>query len=102
MSVAEPFPEFAIPEKYAGYAEDFALWMEEHGVVQIREVGIRPFADTIWPFQKGLAETFQNDPRIVILKARQLGVSTIAMHFAYWLCRFGEPNSQHILILSKS
>lgn len=76
--------------------------MEEHGVVQIREVGLRPFKDTIWPFQRGLAEEFQTNPRIVILKARQLGISTIAMHFAYWLCRFGEPNSQHVLILSKS
>ena len=70
--------------------------MEERGVVQIREVGLRPFSDTIWTFQRGLAEEFQTNPRLVILKARQLGVSTIAMHFAYWLCRFGEDNSQHI------
>jgi len=104
-AVLEPPPEvepYAIPEEYKPYRDSFSLWMEERGVVQIREVGLRPFSDTIWPFQKGLAETFQTDPRIVVLKARQLGVSTIAMHFAYWLCRFGEPNSQHILILSKS
>ncbi len=93
---------FAVPEQYVQYETLFPLWMEDQGVVQIREVGIRPFSDTIWPFQKGLAGEFQTNPRIVILKARQLGVSTIAMHFAYWLCRFGQPNSQHVLILSKS
>lgn len=81
---------------------EFAHFFEQHGVAEVRDVGLVPMHDVIWPFQRQFVRILQREPRVLVLKARQIGISTILMHFAYWLCRFGAPNSQRILILSKS
>ena len=102
LSIEDLSPELKTLALETRCAADFPFWLENYGVVEIRGIGVRPFSENIWPYQTGLAQLFQQESRLVILKARQTGVSTMAMHFAYWLCRFGEPHSQHVLVLSKS
>lgn len=82
--------------------QDFPWFLYEYGIVTIREIGIRPFKEEMWPFQWDFAALLQREPRLIILKARQTGISTITMHFLYHSIRFGPPNSQHALVLSKS
>src|SRR3989304_4798360 len=84
------------------FEEDFPSWLSEHGIIDVRNVGLVPFKDAIWPFQLDFAWFLQHEPRIIILKARQLGVSTLAMHYVYHRLRFSPPKSQYALVLSKS
>ena len=100
MESLSPDLERAI--QFVKFEEDFPSWLVEHGVIDVRNVGLVPFKDAIWPFQVDFAWFLQNEPRIIILKARQLGVSTLAMHYVYWKTRFSPPKSQYSLILSKS
>lgn len=102
LSIEHLSPELRRAAKEARYANDFPLFWYEQGVVQIRGVGLVPVKESVWDFQMPLAELLVTEPRLVILKARQLGVSTELMHLGYHTIRFGKPNSQHVLVLSKS
>lgn len=42
----------------------------------------------LWPAQVEVATTFQNDRLVVVLKARQLGMTWLAVAFALWLMLF--------------
>ena len=46
--------------------------------------GVMPFA--LWPAQRELLHDMQTEPRLLILKARQLGISWLACAYALWLC----------------
>ncbi len=46
----------------------------------------RPFA--LWPDQKSLLEMFRTEILLIVLKARQLGISWLACAYALWLCLF--------------
>jgi hypothetical protein len=53
----------------------------------------------LWPAQVDLMHAFHAQPQHIVLKARQLGVSWIAVVYALWLCLYHE--SQSIVIVSK-
>jgi hypothetical protein len=42
----------------------------------------------LWPWQVDVLHAFQRDPRIIILKSRQLGVSELGVAYALWQARF--------------
>jgi len=100
MEALSPDLERAI--QLVKFEEDFPYWMVEHGIIDVRNVGLVPFKDAIWPFQVDFAWFLQHEPRVIILKARQLGISTLVMHYIYWRLRFSPEKSQYALVLSKS
>ena len=54
----------------------------------------------LWDYQEEALSTFMRDRFSVVLKARQLGFTTLAMAYALWLCLFN-PRA-NILLISKS
>jgi hypothetical protein len=53
----------------------------------------------MWPAQVDLLRSLHAEPQHIVLKARQLGVSWVAVIYALWLCLYHE--SQSIVIVSK-
>jgi hypothetical protein len=102
LTIADLSPELRRMALTAKCEKDFAYWTMNYGVIEIREVGIRPFKEFMWPMQKSFLDLLATEPRLIVLKARQLGVSTMTMHRAYHRIRFGPPNSEYVLVLSKS
>ena len=47
-------------------------------------LGVMPF--TLWPAQRDLLADMQTEPRLLILKARQLGISWLACAYALHMC----------------
>ena len=60
--------------------------------------GKEPFV--LWDYQEKSLKAYLDNRFVVILKARQLGFTTLAMAYAVWLCLF--KNRANILLISKS
>ena len=74
-------------------ADSFEHFLTHH--VQIRDGGgtrLRP-----WDWQLRLVRVWQRHPRVVVLKARQLGVSWLAAAYALWTALF-HPGALVLLI----
>lgn len=102
LTINDLSPELREAAIQARCEADFPYWMQHYGVVEMRERGVVPMSDVVWKFQMSLAGLLQHEKRLIVLKARQIGMSTIAMLYAYWLIRFGKPGGQHVVVLSKS
>ena len=59
--------------------------------------GTMPFR--LWPAQKGVVWSFFSERLVLILKARQLGISWISCAYALWLCLFAP--GKVVLLFSK-
>lgn len=53
----------------------------------------------LWPAQRNALDTIQHEPQVIILKARQLGISWLCIAYALWLCLF-HPNKL-VMVFSK-
>lgn len=53
----------------------------------------------LWPEQEDTLDKMHNNPQVIILKSRQLGISWLVQAYALWLCAFFENVS--IIIISK-
>ena len=102
LSINDLSPELRGIAEQVKSERSYEHFIVEHGVVEIREVGLKPFKEVMWPFQLSFVRLIDQLPRVVVVKARQIGISTILMHYAYWRIRFGKPHSEHVLVLSKS
>jgi len=102
LTINDLSPELRHAAMIARCEVDFPFWLSHYAVVEVREKGIVPMHETIWKFQESLASLFQSEKRLIILKARQVGVSTLTMSYAYWRIRFGKPGGEHVVVLSKS
>lgn len=60
--------------------------------------GKEPFV--LWDYQEKSLQAYLENRFVVILKARQLGFTTLAMAYAVWQCLF--RNRANILLISKS
>ncbi len=65
---------------------------------QSGEIGVMPFH--LWPAQQDLLKSIIDERMLLILKARQLGISWLCCSYALWLCLF-KPG-RLVLIFSKS
>lgn len=52
----------------------------------------------LWPRQEDVLKSFDNDRKILVLKARQLGITWLALSYALWVLVFQAPAS--ILLFS--
>jgi hypothetical protein len=73
----------------ARYADDVAGFIHECVIIddaqdQAGEAGTMPFH--LWPAQVELLEAVATEPRLLILKARQLGITWLVCAYALWLC----------------
>lgn len=72
----------------------------EYGSVQPEEGEPIPF--DLWPEQRDVLTRFERELRLLVLKARQLGLTWLALHYAVWLMAYNPatPNAR-VLALSK-
>ena len=70
------------------------VWIESERDPRGRE----PFG--IWDYQQKSLDAYMKQRFVIILKARQLGFTTLAMAYALWQCLF-KPRA-NILLISKS
>lgn len=97
--------------KVVGSVEYFT---EAYGHVQPERQGALPIPFELWPMVKAAAEramgarsqrevleAFVADNVVVVLKARQLGLTWLALHFAFWLMGF-EPELVRAKVLALS
>jgi hypothetical protein len=60
-----------------------------------------PIPFDLWPAQRGVLTTFQDELRIVVLKARQLGLTWLALHYAFHLLAV-DPDGRNAVVLGLS
>lgn len=77
---------------------DPAVCIGEYGMIRHPLRGAIPFA--LWDWQREVLQYFQQEKRVIILKARQLGASELAAAYALWLARF--HRGVLILIISRN
>ncbi|HEV8176877.1 MAG TPA: terminase family protein, partial [Gemmatimonadales bacterium] len=67
--------------------------------LRIEDRSGRAIPFTLWPGQREALEAFHSDGQVVVLKARQLGLSWLALAYALWLAVFQQGS--RIVILNK-
>lgn len=65
--------------------------------VQGESVSIIPFA--LWPAQRDALDVITSQNQVIILKARQLGMSWLCIAYALWLCLF--HGNRLVMVFSK-
>ena len=73
---------------------DAEVWIEEP---QSGGVGLIPFH--LWPAQQSALDVIAQIKQVIILKARQLGLSWLVIAYAVWLCLY--HRNQTVLVFSK-
>lgn len=97
-ALAAPVP-LSQDEINAAYM-DPVLFTDRHCWIQGKGGTPIPFRVTgEWDFQRQVLEAMDDEDRLLVLKARQLGISWTADAFALWLCTFN--HGQTVLIISK-
>jgi len=82
-----------ILQKLLLYKNDYTLFIEDFG--RIRAHGLKKFK--LYDYQENLVKSFQNNRFNIILKARQLGVSTIVGAYLGTYCIF-HPEEDIIIV----
>ena len=85
-----------IKKEYVKCAKDPIYFLKKYCVVQHPIRGKVPFH--LWPFQEESLKTFENNRFNVILKARQLGLSTLTAGYSLWMMTF--KNDKNILVIA--
>ena len=75
----------------------FIFFCENFCKIQHRNAGILPFK--LFPYQRASVKAFRQHDRVIYLKCRQSGISTLTGAYALWVAMF-YPN-RNILIVSK-
>jgi len=79
-------------------ARDCLHFLLEHGMVRHPMHGLIPFK--MYDFQETTLETFLTNRFTIILKSRQLGMSTLVAGYCAWLMIFN-PNKEILVIATK-
>jgi len=85
-----------IKKEYVKCAKDPAYFMKKYCVVQHPIKGKVPFH--LWEFQEKSLNTFEEHRFNIILKARQLGLSTLTAGYSLWLMTF--HHDKNILVIA--
>ncbi len=85
-----------IKKEYVKCAKDPAYFMKKYCVVQHPIKGKVPFH--LWEFQEKTLKTFDEHRFNVILKARQLGLSTLTAGYSLWMMTFHQD--KNILVIA--
>ena len=85
-----------IKKEYLKCAQDPAYFLKKYAVIQHPMEGKIPFS--LYPFQEKMINDFNNHNYNVILKARQLGISTLTAGYALWMMTF--QTDKNILVIA--
>lgn len=75
-----------IAKEYLKCAKDPVHFMKKYCFIQHPQRGKIPF--NLYPFQQGVLKGFKKEKYNIILKSRQLGISTLVAGYALWLMTF--------------
>ena len=75
-----------IQQEYLKCAQDPVHFMKKYCFIQHPQRGRIPFQ--LYPFQQKVLHLWQDNPYSVVLKSRQLGISTLAAGYSLWLMLF--------------
>lgn len=75
-----------IKEEYIRCSKDPAYFMKKYCIIQHPVRGKIPFY--LWNFQEKVLDMFRGNRYNIILKSRQLGISTLVAGYALWLMLF--------------
>ena len=85
-----------IKTEYLKCAVDPAYFLKKYAVIQHPIQGKIPFS--LYEFQEKMVSDFNNHNYNVILKARQLGISTLTAGYALWMMTF--QSDKNILVIA--
>jgi len=94
--MAEKSLKQIIKEEYIKCATSPAYFMKKYCMIQHPTKGKIPFQ--LYPFQEDALGDFKENDRLVILKSRQLGISTLTAGYALWLILF--HNDKNCLVVA--
>ena len=84
--------------EWAASSRSFAFWIHTYG--QLYDATTRGWgAMHLWPAQVEVGDTLQQNRLVIMLKARQLGMSWLALGYALWLMLFRPAAT--VLLFSK-
>ena len=93
--MAEQIKE-VIKQEYIKCAQDPAYFMKKYCVIQHPMRGKIPFS--LYPFQDKCVEQFKDNRFNIILKARQLGISTVTAAYSLWMMTF--HSDKNVLVIA--
>ena len=80
-----------IRQEYIKCAQDPTHFMKKYCFIQHPQRGRIQF--NLFPFQEKVLNLFQDNPYNIVLKSRQLGLSTLAAGYSLWLMLFHEDKN---------
>ena len=75
-----------IKKEYSECLKSPAYFMKNYCKIQHPTLGTIPFA--LYPFQEKTLEAYRDEQFNIVLKARQMGISTLVSGYALWLMTF--------------
>ena len=75
-----------IRQEYLKCAKDPSHFMKKYCQIQHPQRGRIPF--NLYPFQEKVLTLFRDNPYSIVLKSRQLGISTLGAGYSLWLMTF--------------
>ena len=85
-----------IKEEYLKCAKSATYFMKKYCMIQHPTKGKIPFH--LYPYQEDSLQEFQDNDRVIILKSRQLGISTLIAGYALWMILF--QNDKNVLVVA--
>lgn len=85
MSVDNKYVEL-IKQEYIRCCKDPAYFLKRYCMIQHPVRGRILF--NLYPFQEDVLHLFQDNENVIVLKSRQLGISTLAAGYSTWLMNF--------------
>ena len=85
-----------IKQEYLKCAKDPVYFLKKYAVIQHPLKGKVPFA--LYPFQEKSINDFKSNNYNIILKARQLGISTLTAGYSLWMMTF--QTDKNILVIA--
>ena len=86
----------AIKQNYVKCAKDPSYFINQYCTIQHPQRGKIKFK--LYPFQYDVLNEYQNNDYNVILKSRQLGISTLSAAYSLWMMLF--QNDKNILVIA--
>jgi hypothetical protein len=92
----QPSLKDIIKAEYVKCAKDPVYFMKKYCLIQHPTKGKIPFK--LFPYQEELTNDIQANDRVVILKSRQLGISTLSAGYSLWMMLF--QTDKNILVVA--
>ena len=94
--MSQPNLKELIKGEYVKCAKDPVYFMKKYCLIQHPTKGKIPFK--LFPYQEELTNDVQDNDRVIILKSRQLGISTLSAGYSLWMMLF--HTDKNILVVA--